>query len=169
MSRRTRQAVLTVHLTVSVGWIGAVLGYLALAAAAASTSDSQTIRASWIGMELVGWYAITPLAVASLATGIIMAAATPWGLVNHYWVVISLTLTTFAVAVLIVHMPDVTATANVAKEATDAGVQTLGSDLAHPAIGLLVLLAVQVLNVYKPRGLTRIGQRRRDAVLSTKP
>ena len=85
MSRRTRKAVLTFHLTVSVGWIGAVLGYLALTTAAATTSDSQVIRSAWIGMELVGWYAITPLAVTSLLTGIMMAAATPWGILNHYW------------------------------------------------------------------------------------
>ena len=162
MSRRTRRAMLTVHLTVSVGWIGAVLGYLTLAGAAATTSDSQVIQSAWIAMELVGWYAITPLAVTSLSTGIVMAAGTPWGILNHYWVVISLTLTTFAVAVLLLHMPHITATTNIAKAATDDTLQALESDLAHPTIGLLILLAVQVLNIYKPRGLTRIGQRRRN-------
>jgi len=37
----------------------------------------------------------------------------------------------------------------------------LGGDVLHPALGLLVLIVVAVLNLYKPRGTTRYGQRRR--------
>jgi hypothetical protein len=33
-------------------------------------------------------------------------------------------------------------------------------DLLHPALGLVVLLTVQVLNIYKPSGMTRYGRRR---------
>jgi hypothetical protein len=53
-------------------------------------------------------------------------------------------------------------TANIARSATDGRVQALGSDLAHPMLGLLVLLAVQVLNIYKPRGVTKVGQKRHN-------
>jgi hypothetical protein len=161
VSRRTRRAVLTVHLTVSVGWIGAVVSYIALGVAAKTTNDSETVRSAWIAMELTGWYAITPLAIAALATGIGMAAGTPWGLLNHYWVTISLILTSFCVAVLIPHMSNVTATADLARTASDEQLLALGGDLAHPTIGLLILIAIQVLNIYKPSGLTRIGHRRR--------
>lgn len=160
MSRRVRRAVLTLHLSVSVGWIGAVIAYLALGLAARLGSSELTIRGAWIAMELVGWYVIVPLAVASLTTGILMAAGTPWGLFNHYWVVISLVFTSIAVLVLVLHMPDVSAAANVARTASLAELQQLGSDLAHPAIGLVILVVVQVLNIYKPRGLTAYGQRR---------
>jgi len=45
----------------------------------------------------------------------------------------------------------------------EADLDALGGDLAHPAIGLVVLLVVQVLNVYKPRGMTRYGCRRQAA------
>lgn len=162
MSRRTRRAMLSIHLTASVGWIGAVLGYLALAMTAATTSDAQVMRSAWMGMALVGWYVICPLALASLFTGILMAAGTPWGLFDHYWVVISLALTVVAVAVLLLHMPGVSATADIANTATDNRLLDLGSDLAHPTIGLLLLVGVQVLNLYKPRGLTRRGRQRLD-------
>ena len=66
-----------------------------------------------------------------------------------------------AVVVLVVHMPDVAANANVALAATDAELKALGGDFAHPAIGLVILVVVQVLNIYKPRGLTRRGHDRR--------
>jgi hypothetical protein len=158
-----RKLVLASHLTVAVGWIGTVIAYLALGIAASTTEDAQTVRGAWIAMDLVGWYAIVPLAVASLITGLVMSLGTRWGLFRHYWVLFSLALTTFATAVLLVHMPDVSATADVAREADGARLFSLGGDLVHPALGLVVLLVIQVLNVYKPPGMTRYGRRRQAA------
>jgi hypothetical protein len=63
--------------------------------------------------------------------------------------------------VLLLHMPSVTNAARVARTADDATVLQLGGDVLHPALGLLVLVVVAVLNLYKPRGLTRYGQGRR--------
>jgi hypothetical protein len=57
--------VLTAHITSSVGWLGAVVGYLILVLAALNSQDAQRVRAAWIAMELTGWYAIVPLALAS--------------------------------------------------------------------------------------------------------
>ncbi len=42
------------------------------------------------------------------------------------------------------------------------GLDGLGGDLLHPGIGLVVLLAIQILNVYKPPGMTRYGWRRQQ-------
>lgn len=154
-----RKAALAVHLTVSVGWVGGVVAYLALGVWAVNTTGDQSIRAAWAAMNIIGWYAIVPLAVASLATGLLMALGTRWGLFRHYWVVISLVLTMIAVAVLLLHMPDVTATAEFAASASGDQLADLGGDLAHPAIGLALLLTVQTLNLYKPEGLTRYGRR----------
>src|ERR671923_2401447 len=107
MTPGLRKLALAAHLTCSLGWIGAVVAYLALGVAAATSQDAQTVRAAWIAMELTGWYAIVPLALASLLTGLLMALGTKWGLFRHYWVVFSLVLTTLAAAVLLAHMPDV--------------------------------------------------------------
>ena len=155
-----RKFALAAHLISAVGWIGTVVAYLALGVAASASEDAQTVRGAWIGMELIGWYVIVPLAVASLVTGLVMAAGTSWGLFRHYWVVFSLVLTAIATVVLIQHMPTVSYTADVARGAADAHLQTLGGDLTHPAIGLVILLVIQVLNVYKPKGLTPFGVRK---------
>jgi hypothetical protein len=160
MAAPLRKLLLAVHLTFSVGWVGAVVAYLVLGVAAQTSQATQTVRAAWIGMELTGWYAIVPLALASLLTGLAVAASTSWGLFRHYWVVFSLGLTVFATVILLLHMPTVSAMADMVRQAEGARLRALGGDLFHPVIGLVVLLVILVLNVYKPRGLTRYGQRK---------
>lgn len=154
MTPTTRKVVLAGHLSVSVGWIGAAAAYLCLGIAAEVSGDGELIRGSWIAMDAVGWFVIVPMAIASLISGVVMAVATRWGLLRHYWVLFSLTLTLFATAVLVLHMPTVSSQADVARVADEAGLEALGGDVGHPAIGLVVLLAVHVLNVFKPRGTT---------------
>ena len=160
MPPAVRKFALAVHLTASVGWIGAVVAYLALALAAMTSDSSETMRSAWLAMEVTGWFTIVPLALASLATGMLMALGTTWGLFRHYWVLLSFLLTVFSVVVLLLHMPTASARADVARQADAATLDALGGALGHPAIGLVVLVIVQVLNIYKPRGMTRYGQRK---------
>ncbi|MCQ3973422.1 MAG: DUF2269 domain-containing protein [Anaerolineae bacterium] len=162
MTPGLRKFALTVHLTFSVGWIGAVVAYLGLGVAAVTSQEARTVRAAWIAMELTGWYVIVPLALASLLTGLVMSLGTKWGLFRHYWVLFSLLLTVFATTILLLHMPDVSAIAGVARAADDASLGRLGGDLLHPSLGLIVLLVIQVLNIYKPRGLTPYGWRKQQ-------
>jgi hypothetical protein len=160
MPPRLRKFALTVHLTFSVGWIGAVVAYLALGISAVTSQDAQTVRAAYLAMEVTGWYVIVPLALAALLTGLVMALGTKWGLFRHYWTLITLVLTILATGVLLLHMPTVSFLADVAQEADGSDLGGLGGDLLHPGVGLLVLLVIQVLNVYKPRGLTPYGWRK---------
>lgn len=162
MKSGVRKFALSAHLTFSIGWIGAVVAYLGLGVTAVNTAETQTMRSAWIAMEVTGWYVIVPLAILSLLTGLVMALGTKWGLFRYYWVVISFVLTLFATAVLLLHMPTVSSTVDVALETEGPALEALGGDLLHPAIGLVVLLVVQVLNLYKPPGLTRYGWRKQQ-------
>ena len=162
MTPGLRKFALTVHLTCSVGWIGAAFAYLALGVSAVTSQDTQTVRAAWTAMELTGWFVIVPLALATLLTGLVQSLGTPWGLFRHYWVLISLVLTTFATVVLLLHMPSVSALAGMARAAEGAHLGGMGGDLPHAAGGLLVLLTITALNVYKPQGLTRYGWRKQQ-------
>jgi len=162
MTPTVRKAVLTVHVASSVGWLGAVVAYLALAVAAVTTQEAQTVRAAWIAMELTGWSVIVPLAIASLLTGVANALGTPWGLFRHYWVLVKLLLTVFATAILLQHMPAVSSVAAIVTASEHANLLPAGlrSDLLHAGGGLAVLLATTVLAVYKPPGTTRYGWRK---------
>ena len=65
LTPRLRTFVLTAHVTSSVGWLGAVAGFLALAIAGLTSHSAQTVRAMYLAMEITGWCAIVPLAFAS--------------------------------------------------------------------------------------------------------
>lgn len=155
-----RKLALAIHLAVSVGWIGAVLAYVALGVAARNSTDVQTVRGAWVAMEVVGWYVLVPLAIGSLVTGLVMALGTRWGLIRHYWVLFSFALTTLITLVLVLHMPDVSESADVARDASGSRLAGLGGDLFHALLGLTVLVLILVMNVYKPPGLTRYGWRK---------
>jgi len=156
---RLRRVLLTVHIICSVGWIGAVSSYLVLGAAAAASANVATVRAAWIGMELTGWFVIVPMAILALLSGVLLSAATPCGLFRHYWVVTSLVLTALSIGVVLLHLPTVSMTAEAARTADDEDVLHLGGDVVHPALGIIALVFITVLNVHKPRGLTPYGAR----------
>ena len=162
MTPRLRKFALSTHLTLSVGWIGAVAAYIALDVAAATSQDAQTLRAAYLAMELIARYVIVPLAFASLLTGLVMSLGTKWGLFRHYWVLISLLLTIIATVVLLAETQTISYFADIAADPTTSSddLRTLGSTLVHSVGGTVVLLVITVLNVYKPRGLTPYGWRK---------
>jgi hypothetical protein len=162
MGPGVHRLVLTSHVVVSVGWIGAVAAYLVLDVTTATSQDPQTLRAGYIAKAAITWWAILPLAYASFLTGLGMALGTKWGLFRHWWVVTSLILTAFAVLVLTVETRTIAFLAEAAYDpsTTDEDLRALPSTLLHSVLGIVVLLVIMVLNVYKPRGLTRYGWRK---------
>ncbi len=163
MKPALRKFALTVHITASVGWLGAAIGFLAHAIAGLTSQDVQLVRAAYLIMELTGWYVLVPLSFASLATGLIQSFGTKWGLIRHYWVFEKFALTVFATIVLLIFMRGFGSLARVAIEPSfsDAGVGGHGgaSPVVHAGLGILVLLAAVVLSVYKPWGKTPYGRR----------
>lgn len=91
-----RKVVLTAHVSTAVGWLGAVAACIALDITAMVSEDVQTVRAAYLAMEISAFYAIVPLAVASVLIGIVNALGTSWGLFQHYWVLVKLLLTLLA-------------------------------------------------------------------------
>ena len=166
-SPRLRKALLAVHVGTSVGWLGAAAAYIVLNVPALA-ADEQSVRAAYLMMEALLLYAITPMAVLAFISGMVQGLVTPWGLFRHYWVLISLIATAFALAVLLLHIPAVSEMADTARD-SEADVSELNGDLVHAIGGALVLMLPLVLNVFKPRGLTRYGwrarQRRQDSAL----
>ena len=162
MAPAYRKFWLAVHLTVSVGWIGAVAAYIALDVTATVGQDPDMVRTSFLAMERIAGSVIVPLAIASLVTGVVVSLGTKWGLFRHYWVVISLFLTLFATVVLIVETRTITFLAEVAGDPASSAeeLRSLPGTLVHSVGGTVVLLVILVLNIYKPRGLTKYGRRK---------
>jgi hypothetical protein len=159
-----RKFALAVHLTLSVGWIGAVAAYIPFDIATVISRDAQRLRAAYLAMETIAGSVIVPLAFASLLTGLVVSLGTKWGLFRHYWVLISLVLTTLATVVLLIEARTISALAHMAADPAMSGddLRALPSTLAHSGGGTLVLLVILVLNVYKPQGMTRYGWRKQQ-------
>lgn len=163
-SPRARRLGLTAHITASLGWFGAVAGFLALGIAGLTSDDPQLVRASYLSMELVGWLVIVPFSLAALLSGIVQSLGTRWGLLEHYWVLAKLVITVVATALLLLHMGPTSRLAEVAATATLglADLRELRVQLVADAVGAMIaLLLATALAVHKPRGLTPFGLRAR--------
>ena len=168
MTPRLRKFALTAHVTSSVGWLGAVAGFQALAIAAVGSREPEAVRGLYLAMAQTGWYVIVPFCLASLVTGLIMSLGTPWGLFRHYWVLAKFLITVIAALILFGFSQTLTSLGELAANAT----LSLGelrdlkqSPAIHSGGGLLVLLGATILAVYKPWGMIRYGRRKQLATV----
>jgi hypothetical protein len=156
-----RKFALTAHVTTTVGWLGAVVVFLALSVVGLTSQDAQTVRGAYLVMEPAAWLVLVPLAFASLLTGMVQALGTAWGLFRHFWVLFKLLMTIFVTIVLLIYMETFSFMAGVAANpSADLSVVRNASPMLHAALALLVLLVAVTLAVYKPRGMTRYGWRK---------
>lgn len=161
MTPRLRRFALTAHIVSSVGWLGAVAGFLALAVAGRASEDAQTVRAVYLAMEVTGWFVLVPLALASLLTGLVQSLGTKWGVFRHYWVLAKLLITVLASVVLLLYTQTLGYLADRAADTTVAtSALRSASPVLHAGAALVLLLAATGLAVYKPRGMTRYGWRK---------
>jgi uncharacterized membrane protein len=165
MTPTLRKSALTAHVISSVGWLGAVAGFLALAVAGLTSRDAQIVRAAYLAMDLTAWFVIVPLSFASPLTGLVQSLGTPWGLFRQYWVLLKLLMTIPSTALLLVHMQPINYVAGVAtrKALSSADLHELRVQLVIEAgAALLVLLVATILSVYKPEGMTQYGWRKQQ-------
>jgi hypothetical protein len=70
MTIALRRFVFTTHVTSSVGWVGAVLVFLALSLIGLTSPNEATARGAYLVMAPAAWFVLVPLAHASLLTGV---------------------------------------------------------------------------------------------------
>jgi hypothetical protein len=158
-----RKFTFTTHVTSSVGWIGAALVFLTLAAIGLSSQDERTVRGAYLVMAPAAWFVLVPLAHTSLLSGIVLSLGTPWGLIRHYWVVLKLIITVFSTVLLMIYMGTFRQMAGVAADpVVELGLVRNPSPLVHAILALVLLVAATVLAIYKPFGMTPYGMRRQN-------
>lgn len=172
MNPNLRRFVRAAHITVTVGWLGAVASFLVLAVTGLTSTDTQLVRAAYLAMNLLTRYLILPLSLVPLfVTGPLLSLGTPWGLFRHYWIVVKLVINILSTLILLVHLQPIDYLAQVAAEralsSADRGVQI--QLVVAAAAGLLALLVETALAVYKPRGLTPYGWRKKNEELNMSP
>ena len=161
MRPAVRTLALTAHVAFSVGWLGAVAAYLALAITGVAGADEQRVRAAYLAMEVTARFVLVPLALASLLSGLVSSLGTPWGLFRHYWVLFKLGLNVFATVILVMYTQSITYFAALAADMASSAAELRNpTHVIHSCAALLVLLVATVLAVYKPRGMTPYGWRK---------
>lgn len=160
MSLSIRKLILTLHVITSVGWLGSVVAYIPVAAYVLTNQDAKIVQSTIQIMDLIVVFIVVPMAFASLITGIVLSLGTSWGLFRHYWVLLKFLLTCLAIFVLISYTQELREMASIASS-IDMSVLQDREHIAHTIGGLLVLLVASILSVYKPKGLTKYGWRKR--------
>ena len=143
------------HITTSVGAVGAVAAFLALASVGLSR-EPRVPGATYPAMEVITNLVILPLISLSLVLGILQAVFTPCGLFRQRWIVWKLGLTLSALVILILKLPTIAALAQAARDLAPIALDQQREMVIHAAGGLAVLGAAVVLSVYKPVGRAQV-------------
>lgn len=160
-SPRLRKLLLTSHVVFSVGWLGAVAALFGLSMAGLVSSDPLTVRSGYLAMQPIAHYVLIPLSLSSFFSGIVQSLATPWGLLRHYWVIIKLVINVVAIAILFMYLQTLDHLAAIARAPGNPGDDP--SPAVHSAAALIGLVIATGLSVYKPKGMTKFGQRKQRA------
>ena len=144
MKPNLRKFVRTLHVIFTVGWLGAVAAFLALAIVGLKSQDTQLVRAVYLAMDPMTRLVIVPLSILPLLiTGPLLSLGTPWGLFRHYWIIVKLVINILSTLILIVHLQPIRYMARVAAQGTissaDRGAQI--QLVVAASAGLVALLA----------------------------
>src|SRR5260370_24812394 len=60
-----RKLILTVHIMASVGWIGAIVGFLALAVAGFTSTNALLVRGAFLAMDVTAGFVLIPFSLPS--------------------------------------------------------------------------------------------------------
>jgi hypothetical protein len=155
MNATLRRTNLSAHVISSVGWLGAVAAFLALSIAGLTSGVDTTVRGVYLAMNLIGFYVVVPLSIASSLTGLFQSLGTHWGLTKYYWVFTKFVLTIVATVLLLLHQFTAVAAAARAVAVPDVApdLGKLGTQLVFDAsLAITVLVVATLLSVFKPWG-----------------
>jgi hypothetical protein len=161
-----RKLLLTLHIVLSISWLGLEATQVVLGLSVVSSADAERVKATYLVMAFVGTTIVPPAAVGSLVTGLLLGLGTPWGLLRHYWVTVKLVINVTLVLVghqvlrhwLTWQAEVVLAAPGATLTATDVGSIRIRL-LAGLTTALVLLTAAAALSVYKPWGRTPRGWR----------
>jgi len=158
MAAPLRKLGLTLHVVVSIGWLGAIVAFLAMAVASLS-KDAALARAAYLAMGVIARAVLLPLSAATLLSGVAQSLGSKWGLFRYNWVVAKLALTILAVVGLVIHQQTAIVEAGrLAAVASSAlaspRLHQLSIQLVNDAsFAIVVLVAITAISIYKPWGL----------------
>ena len=155
MVKRWRQLTVWLHILTSVGWMAQAMALCVLLAAGLATDDPAVRDAATSMAHTLDGRLLGPMADASAFTGIMLAAATPWGFFRNWWV-----LTKFLVTLVQLYAGIFLLSPALTDSVTDGPSLT---QVVGTALMASVIAFQGWLSVAKPWGRIRVRQRARPA------
>ncbi|MFC7329970.1 hypothetical protein [Marinactinospora rubrisoli] len=160
LPRGARRTLNCVHAVISTAWLGAHAAVVVLLAIGLAADTPERAGTGYGAAEMLMTGFTRPAGFAALATGLLLAVTTPWGLFRHYWVFGKLLLTA---ALVVGGNLSLTPAVRAMAAATEGGTVLPPSDerlalLVPLCVSLGFLVAATVLSLLKPFGRVRWRQ-----------
>lgn len=161
LGARIRKAIVVLHIVASVALLGEVWGLVVLNLTATVTDDTTLAYAAYRLMHRLIFAGGVPLSLTGLATGIVLALSSRWGLVRHYWVFLKLLILVGVIlSGVLFFTPDELATAI---RTGDRPVAHQWQQVAILSTSVAMLVVATTLSVVKPRARLPWSRRRAPA------
>ncbi|WP_433463238.1 hypothetical protein [Spirillospora sp. CA-128828] len=155
LKRRARRVWLTLHVGISVGWLGLALAMTTLAVAGATAEDRAVRHGAYELMHVFDLAIVIPSMVMAIITGLVVSLGTPWGVIKHWWVLLKLVIALVIPVMAIVQSTWIkelqTRTADPAADPGGTGLTLILCILLYTAL----LWTAVILSVFKPGKKTR--------------
>jgi uncharacterized membrane protein len=155
LSPALRRAVLTLHITASVGLLGTTAALVAINVRAATTTDPQLAASAYELLTMFATLFGIPLSMTSLLTGLVLGLSSKWGVLRYGWVTAKLALNLSVILVGAFLLGPTTAAMADGRGDNEALL------IAGGAYDVVALSLATGLSVFKPR--RRLGRRARLA------
>lgn len=161
LTRTQRRVLVTLHVALSVGWLGASMVMLTLAVAARTGQPAEQTRGVYWAMHLVADVLLIPLSLSVLLIGVLVAVTSPWGLLRYWWVTIKLIATCAAVTLSLLALPALTSVAyrDAIRHAMAAEHSAGNRLIIAGSVSVVLYLSLTAVSVLKPWGRTARGRR----------
>ncbi|MCE7988771.1 MAG: hypothetical protein DYG89_47050 [Caldilinea sp. CFX5] len=160
LSPALRKLFLTLHVGVSVSWLGACGAMLILSLIGMLTEDVELRHAAYAFMHIFDLALVIPLVVLSISSGLLVSLGTPWGLFQYWWVVIKLLISLGIVGFATVQ--ENFWVRGLAEQTAQNRAAALGSVPLNLSVCMVAFFAAlwiaTVLSIYKPWGRTQWGE-----------
>jgi len=155
LSRNGRRWFLVVHIAAGGAWLGldVALGVLVLAAVTADHPGTRIV--SYRAINMIAVWPLLTVGLLSLASGVVLAWRSKYGLLRYWWVAIKLALNIALTALVPLALrPTVLDAVDraAAFSASGAGDLSAGNLVFPPLVSPAALLVAMVLSVFKPWG-----------------
>ncbi|MGH3855457.1 MAG: hypothetical protein ACRDR6_18595 [Pseudonocardiaceae bacterium] len=146
--------VLTVHVVMSVGWLGIDGALVALEVKGLATVHPAARAGMATATAVIACWVLVPVVFLALVSGLVLALSTHWGLARHWWVLVK-----SGIAAVLVALGLVSLVSALPVILAGGGAPATTATLIGRVVALVLLLAATGLSVIKPWGRTPRGRR----------